>query len=205
MDNFVKHVGAIKSTGSKIIVVFKQLPEDKKNALVIFTDSLPEKFQTIVQELLMAKEGQAVVDFADFLSRRQMPGSQDNVLLALHNEAKLSRVPVTDVVMCPKPNMSVDLVQLLDNIEKLNPQESSIAELPKTEIVQNPEEVAKGLLRDAEFLQDEVNRKKEQAYTLYPSLRPKTVVKETLVEKVNKPIAKKSKTAVKKPSKTAKV
>ena len=56
MSNLLKHVGVIKSTGSKIAVVYKQIPGDKDNALVIFTDTLPERYYTIINELLVSQE-----------------------------------------------------------------------------------------------------------------------------------------------------
>ena len=44
MATFIKHIGTHKGTNQRLCVVFLQLPDDKENALVVYSDSLPDKF-----------------------------------------------------------------------------------------------------------------------------------------------------------------
>ena len=44
MAAFIKHVGKHKGTGTRLSVVFMQLPEEPENALVVYSDSLPDKY-----------------------------------------------------------------------------------------------------------------------------------------------------------------
>jgi hypothetical protein len=177
MSNLLKHVGVIKSTGSKIAVVYKQIPGDKDNALVIFTDTLPERYYTIINELLVSQEAQQENDFAAVLTKKIMSGEQISIADSLHNSRKLSKMPISDIAMTPTPNLKIDLRTLIADIQQLNNQPVVVPEalnVPKVENIQNPEEVARGLLRDAELLQQDVDKKREYAYSLCPSLKPQS-------------------------------
>ena len=37
-----KHVGKLSNTGKKCVVVFRELPEDKENCLIVDTDACPD-------------------------------------------------------------------------------------------------------------------------------------------------------------------
>lgn len=205
MSNLLKHVGVIKSTGSKVAVVYKQIPGNKDNALVIFTDTLPERYYTIINELLVSQEAQQENDFAEVLAKKIMSGEQISIAESLHNSGKLSKIPISDIAMTPTPNLKIDLRTLIADIQQLNNQPnkqinvSEALNVPKVENIQNPEEVARGLLRDAELLQQDVDKKREYAYSLCPSLKPQSTKVVPMAKP--KPVAKKTS----KPSKTVKV
>jgi len=41
---FIKHVGRHAGTGQRLSVAFLQLPDDKENSLVVYSDSLPDRY-----------------------------------------------------------------------------------------------------------------------------------------------------------------
>ena len=42
--DFLRHVGRVDSTGSRIVVVFRQLPDEPENALIVYSDALSDRY-----------------------------------------------------------------------------------------------------------------------------------------------------------------
>jgi hypothetical protein len=189
-----RHVGKIANTDQRCIVAWMQIPNREDHALCIPTDGLPPRMEQAVMQVLESAEGQAEEVLANILSRRKMPDSPNNTLFeALHAGRHMVAVPVSQVVMFPRPNMPFPLVDILRSMGKLvqnvTPEEIKAREKFNThahnKAAMTAEQrigVARGLLVEAELLEAEVKQKRARAYDLAPELEPKTVEFINIVE-----------------------
>lgn len=107
----LKHVGRMKQNDAKVLVVFRTLPGDPYNALVLGTSSLSDQYHNAIISLVESDMGQSANEFGDIMAVRFFPDGRQ-MLAALHQDGKLSKVSTTDVIMTPTPVNSVPLDQL---------------------------------------------------------------------------------------------
>jgi hypothetical protein len=174
-----KHVGIIKNTGTRIAVVYRELPDDKEHCLVIETDRLPDMFAQQINDLVNSSEAKQTNNFFEVLHRRMTPEGE-NFLLALHNRQLLKKVKVNDVHLYPRPGTPLEL-SILN--QSLNPNKDSAQPValaqPDNPTLTNsipikenedPALVAKGLIEQAILLEKEALVKRQQAAALAPGL-----------------------------------
>lgn len=186
-----RHIGKILNTGSRCVVVFMQIPSREDHALILTIDNLPDRIEQAVMDIVDSSEGQGDPVLANVLNRRFMPdmGSQ-TVLMALHNLGLLVAVPVDNVVMLPQPNMPFPLRDLLmqmgrnvpDTMQS-KPEIDNAADVrynpydtAQIDVSDDNKAKAKLKILEAQLLQDEANKKLEEAYRFDPSLRPGAAV-----------------------------
>lgn len=180
MSTFKKHVGRIKNTDRRCVVVYMQIPENEENALIIDTDALPDRFHDSLMQVVDSIEGQQTQDLASLLARRVLPDLGLNILNALHSYGFLRPVPIDNVIMYPAPNAPCPLRTIVDMINGSTPKleekpvelENRILENQKADADGSQRAVAMNILRQAEDLEAEAAKKREQAYRAYPALRP---------------------------------
>jgi hypothetical protein len=167
--------------GSRLVVVFKQLPGDPTSALVINVDSIARNVdRDELLNLLQRPEGQQEEEFATALHKA-------NYLQNFHKMGYLKKVPVDQVEMTPQANHIVPLREVID---KMN-ESKGLPKLPTTEQLANISSadprgaetkqelsgdadrkgVAKSIYIQGKMMLDEANRKLQQAYDLDPTLR----------------------------------
>jgi hypothetical protein len=177
--NIKRHVGRIKSTDRRCVVVMMQLQDengiilDPNNAMIIDTDSLPDRLQQPLLDIVDSAEGQNETVLARLLARRSGPESGVDIFTSLcggFNGANYVRkISVNDVVMYPAPNNPVPLSVVLEAIGSPT-KEIKVEPKPMTQeekIIQ-----AKALLLEAQDLQELAYKKIEEAWELDPSLKP---------------------------------
>ena len=184
----MKHVGVY---GEKpCIVVFRELPDDEQNALVILSDSLEGQFHDDIMSVVDSAEAQESNNISEVFFRRRLTDGE-NMLEALHTRQKLVKAPVNMVNLTPLPNQSVSLEEVNRELRQIendsNPPlktESDVARIdtgaPVVEDGSDPEAVANNLLsqatlleEDAKALIEDAEAKRKQAFDLAPDLRPK--------------------------------
>lgn len=196
MADFTKHVGKTTNTDRRIVVVYMQIPGREDHALVVDTDALPQRYHDDLMAIVQG-EGQNIPVLADLLGRRIMPYSGADMLSTLHAANALQAIPVGNVIMLPQPNHGIPLTTVLEHMGKAAPKEE-VKETVYREnrIVENQEidrnnqayQIAANILAEADMLADESLRKREQAYQMYPALRPKAPI-DTKIETTEAPVA----------------
>ena len=187
----MKHVG--KYGEKPCVVVFREIPNEPENCLVIMSDSLDEVKHDNLMNVVQSAEGQEAKEFSEVLNRRQF-SSGENMLQQLHAEGKLAKVPVSMVSLTPTPNDSIALAEVNAEIKKLEndpvppvTDPAHLADDPAESNVSAPsvadsdvDSPAQGLLlqaelmeQDAEAMLAEAKEKKRQAFDMDPSLKPK--------------------------------
>jgi hypothetical protein len=107
----MKHVGKMKNNGARVVVVFRTLPGDPHNALVVGTGNLGESYHDSLMSLVQSDAAQQTYELGEILSVRKFPDG-NNMLSYLHSLGLLKKVPTNGVLMTPTPNTSVPLDEL---------------------------------------------------------------------------------------------
>lgn len=107
----IKHVGRIVSTGRKCIIVFRTLPGDAFNALVVPTESLSESYHDALINLVDSTAAQTSNELSEVLARALFPDGS-TMLPSLHGRGLLVKVATDQVLMTPNPSYSILLSEL---------------------------------------------------------------------------------------------
>lgn len=133
----IKHVGRIASTGRKCIVVYRTLPGDAFNALIIPTENLSESYHDALINLVDSTSAQTSNELSEVLARALFPDGS-TMLPSLHVKGLLNKVPTDQILMTPNPSQSILLSELNQIIAEqlgVSVQDLSIKpEKPPTEV-----------------------------------------------------------------------
>jgi hypothetical protein len=110
MQNF-KHVGRIKSTGRRCMVVFRTLPNDAFNCLIIQTESLQPDYHDQLISLVESPAGQNANEFSEVLARG-MFSDGSTMLPSLYVKGLLVKAPTDAIEMIPSTNATIMLSEL---------------------------------------------------------------------------------------------
>ena len=183
--NMMRHVAKIANTDQRCVVAYMQIPGREDHALLIPTDNLPPRFEQAVMDVLKSPQGQQEENFGVALSRHLLPDTGQNIFEALHTQNRLVPVPVHQVLMMPTPNQPVKLSSILESlgrlpdqqtqglmqeyaVDKFNPHINNQVAASN----ENSRAIARNLIVEAEMLELDARRKREQAYNTDPTLRP---------------------------------
>ncbi len=133
----IKHVGRIASTGRKCIIVYRTLPGDAFNALIIPTENLSESYHDALINLVDSTAAQTSNELSEVLARALFPDGS-TMLPSLHVKGLLNKVPTDQILMTPNPSQSILLSELNQIIAEqlgVSVQDLSIKpEKPPTEV-----------------------------------------------------------------------
>lgn len=185
MATITKHVG--KYGEKKCIVVFREVPDEPENCLIVLSDSLPDVEHNDLMETITSVEAQSTGDVSGVLNRRQFTNGE-NMLNYLHFNKKIQKVPVGLVSLTPTGTDTIPLADVNAEIRK----QTNDPIPPKTDASHLNEggqaravstgdvEGAQGLILQADLMEQdakamiaEAKAKREQAYALNPELKPK--------------------------------
>jgi len=107
----MKHVGQINNTGSRVAVVFRVVPGEPNNCLVVYSDSLPNIYHDGLMEILESTEGQAEFELGNILGRK-MFADGNYVLATLHGGNFIRKIPTEIVTMTPGGKQAIPLNDL---------------------------------------------------------------------------------------------
>ena len=182
----MRHVGTIQNTGSRVILAFLQLPEAPHKCLCIQVDSLPEYYREVLNRLVQSDEGQNATELYTVLGRYKMEGVNKDLLTVLHQAGQLLSLPIDNILMNPMPNHSFPLREVLTSMGRIVPhgmgQKSDQYAEPKrfNQFEQNQQAdldgnrmmIATSKIRQAQLLESDAKRYRDEAYEMVPSLRP---------------------------------
>ena len=119
-----RHIGKIKKSNRRCIVINPMIPGKEEYALVVDTDALFERFRDTLENIIDSPEGQNIKVLGDLLSRRRYQETGMDILKTLHEAGRLQVVKNDDIVMYPAPNHPYLLKDILENdpeyIEKMS-------------------------------------------------------------------------------------
>ena len=104
----IKHVG--QHNERKIVIVYREVPDQDHMALVVYSDVLPGAIHDPVMKVL-EDEGQAQKSLADAFHKATLPDGR-NMLGALHSEGYLKKVQTNQIVVTANKSSNVRLDEL---------------------------------------------------------------------------------------------
>lgn len=107
----LKHVGKVKNTGAKVLVVFRTLPGESDKALVLPTATLPDVYHNSIMELVETDQAQQSFEFGELMFVRLFPDGRP-MLQAMRADNRLQKVSTDSIIMTPTNNNEVPLDQL---------------------------------------------------------------------------------------------
>ena len=191
--NIQRHMGVVKGTGSRIFLIFRQIPDSKEHCLVVYPDALPDSMAQNLDNIVMSREAQGEVNLYEVLNRRVL-NDGSYVLQALHERKMLTKVLISDVDMVPLRGHLVPLSTINEEVDKLDVEveentsdeldlnanaESARAKETNDVIYEtsvpneSPEEKAKNMMEQAADMKKMAESLKKAAMELDPSLTPK--------------------------------
>lgn len=195
MATFTKHVGKLTANNSnaKVLVVFRQLPEEPDSALVVQTQQLDANMHDQLM-MIVENQGQNDMDFYKVASRETFFDGR-NLLESLHMRGLMVKVPASDVTMTPGPGLEIALSELNKQLAQVAPLKTTSGDIsgdfaPAPPVAQNApgtlddKTIADGMRRQAMQFEAEVKRLREEADKLDPNRqgRPRKAKAETTVE-----------------------
>lgn len=107
----IKHVGTLKNTGAKVLVVFRTLPGESDKALVIPTATLPDQYHDPLIGLVESPQAQDTNEFGEIMFTRRFPDGRP-MLTAMNQDGRMIKVATDSVIMTPTLNASIPLNEL---------------------------------------------------------------------------------------------
>ncbi len=135
MEN-LKHVGRIKTTGRRCLVVFRTLPNDAFNCLVIQTESLTPDYHDQLIKLVESPAAQTSNEFSEVLARALFSDGS-TMLPALHVKGLLTKVSTAQVELTPNNQTSVmlsDLNQMIAEQRGISVQDLAVSGGPEQNV-----------------------------------------------------------------------
>jgi hypothetical protein len=106
-----KHIGRIKKNKSKVLVVFRTLPGESNQALVVPVAQLSDSYHDSIMKLVEEDQAQESFEFGEILFMRRFPDGRP-MLQALQADNILQKVATDSVEMTPTTVDVIDLHQL---------------------------------------------------------------------------------------------
>jgi hypothetical protein len=176
----IKHVGQIISTGKRIVVVFREVPGEQTNCLVVDTEAMPDWMHDDMIRAVESPAGQAANDFYEY-AQRTMFTDGTNMLQSLHSRGIMMKHSVDNILMTPTASDTIKLSELNKIINEQGGK-TSLTESRSTptqlgmagkDSALDDKAIATNMLQQANGFETEAKSLREQAYDLDPSLKPK--------------------------------
>lgn len=107
----IKHIGKIKNTGVKVLVVFRTVPGESNMALVLPVAQLPDSYHDSIMEMVESQQAQEAFEFGEIMFIRSFPDGRP-MLQAVQLDGRLQKVATDSVIMTPTPTDNISLSEL---------------------------------------------------------------------------------------------
>ena len=179
MANFLKHVGQTIDTNKKCVVVFRSLPDEPDQCLIVETEALPPVYHDYLIEAVESPNAQQEMDFYNYAGRSNFQDGS-NMLQALHKYGLLRKRNVDQIEMLPTPGVVINLRELNNQLSQLNGEQEQAQSNTKQAGVLSDSDIANQMRSQAAFFLKEAKRLSEEADKLDPKTGFATTPSETL-------------------------
>lgn len=135
MAQFIKHIG-VNGNQKKVVVVFREVPNDPDYALVIPTDTLPQLYHEDLLKAIESVNCQDTMDPSEYLFR-QMFHDGTNMLNTIHQKGWMVKVPTKSVAMTPRPGVNINLVDLNRELKQIGNEQAASGSTRSSDIARN--------------------------------------------------------------------
>lgn len=156
----MKHVGKMKNNSARVVVLYRTIPGEPQNCLVVGTQGLIDSQHDSLMSLVESSSGQEANELADILSVRKFPDGS-NMLQFLHVHGHIRKVPTSAVLMTPSAQTQLPLNDLNELIAK----QKGV----KVEDLAIKDESKKGALNEPEVVKPSVETIETTTFSLTPA------------------------------------
>lgn len=180
----IKHTGRVDSTNRRVVVVFPSIPEDQDNCLVVDINALEQRYHDGLMQAVESPEAQASNKLYEVLGRKLFWDGK-NILTTLHEKGFLRRIPVDTVTLLPTttdtlPLKEFNAYQKMVSETKTDPaipqtpdSSTKAGEMSKPIDETNEDGIARNLLIQAELMEADAMRKRQEAESVSPGIQRK--------------------------------
>lgn len=195
MAKEMKHVGKMTNTGDAVAVVFRTVPGESNQALVLQTATLPDIYHDSLMKLIETDQAQEAYELGEFMFRNSFPDGRP-MLQSMQADNRLIKVDTSNVTMTPTSSSVIQLSELnaliaeqkgvsIDELHKFvsgAPEETAAnpgAEAPAQPVTEavapqdngvlSDEDLAKSYRSQADRLSKEAAQLRRQAEELVPT------------------------------------
>ena len=93
-----KHIGELVDGGAKVVIMYRTVPGEADNCLVVGTKFLPDMYHNALMKAVESEGGQQAEEFAEYASRQTFPDGT-NMLSMLHNDNYIKKFKTKDIVV----------------------------------------------------------------------------------------------------------
>jgi hypothetical protein len=146
----IKHVG--RQGDKKVVVVFREVPEEEHMALVVYPDQLQQTLHDDLMNAIQSTKGQQAKDLGDALHGITGTNGQ-TILNTIHNERFMKKIRTQDIIMVPAPNnpgIRLDeLNKIIRDLDTGSEAAGKLAELDANAGLADPQKKAAGVAASA--------------------------------------------------------
>ena len=106
-----KHIGRMKNTGAKVLVVFRTLPGESDSALILPVNQLSDVYHDALMQLVETEQAQDSFELGEIMFIRHFPDGRP-MLTAMQQDGRLQKLSTDMIIMTPMVNSTVPLDQL---------------------------------------------------------------------------------------------
>jgi hypothetical protein len=93
-----KHIGELVDGGAKVVIMYRTVPGEPNNCLVVGTKFLPDLYHNSLMKAVESQGGQDADEFADFASRQTFPDGT-NMLAMMHNDNYIKKFKTNEIMV----------------------------------------------------------------------------------------------------------
>ena len=93
-----KHIGELVDGGAKVVIMYRTVPGEADNCLVVGTKFLPDLYHNALMKAVESEGGQDADEFADFASRQTFPDGT-NMLAMMHNDNYIKKFKTNQIMV----------------------------------------------------------------------------------------------------------
>jgi hypothetical protein len=94
----IKHIGKLKDDGANVAIIFRTVPEEHDQCLVIGPKFLDDTNHNAFMKALESSEGQNSFELGTYLNRVQFPDGT-NILAYLHQQNHIKKMPTKNIMV----------------------------------------------------------------------------------------------------------
>ena len=93
-----KHIGELVDGKAKVVIMYRTVPGEPNNCLVVGTKFLPDIYHNGLMKAVESEGGQSSDEFADFASRQTFADGT-NMLAMLHNDNYIKKFKTNEIMV----------------------------------------------------------------------------------------------------------
>ena len=93
-----KHIGELVDGGAKVVIMYRTVPGEPNNCLVVGTKFLPDLYHNALMKAVEGDAGQDADEFADYASRQTFPDGT-NMLALLHSDNYIKKFKTNEIMV----------------------------------------------------------------------------------------------------------